>query len=176
LPSTKLRSASFVTLAMLGAVALFTVVAPVAPQVFGVLPTTLVVSPYPLTNPVGGSVSITVTLYPFGSSSPAPAGLDVSFEITSGPNTAPLVTLPTDSSGQVTFTVKDTGGAGVDTFQVSTTAYGGYSSLPYTITWVPSGVPEFPIASLSSLLLIALLLPALFLMGRKFRAVRSPIV
>ena len=39
-----------------------------------------------------------------------------------------------------------------------------------------SGVPEFPIASLSSLLLIALLLPALFLMGRKFRAVRSPIV
>lgn len=40
-----------------------------------------------------------------------------------------------------------------------------------------TGVPEFPITSLSSLLLIALLLPALFLMGRKFRAiVRSPLV
>lgn len=39
-----------------------------------------------------------------------------------------------------------------------------------------SSVPEFPVSALSSLLLIALLLPALLLMGRKFRAVRSPIV
>jgi hypothetical protein len=37
-----------------------------------------------------------------------------------------------------------------------------------------SGVPQFPL-SLSSLLLVALLLPPIFLMGRRFRAVRSPI-
>ena len=39
-----------------------------------------------------------------------------------------------------------------------------------------TGVPEFPLASLSSLLLMAMLLPALLIVGRKFRAMHSPII
>jgi hypothetical protein len=37
---------------------------------------------------------------------------------------------------------------------------------------VSTGVPQFPVASLGPLLLVALALPALLLMGRKFRTLR----
>lgn len=92
--------------------------------------------------------------------------------------TPPFPSLSTFNVGTVylhfTGTVSTASGGSVGTFSVS-------NSYVVCTTLVngqcPSvGVPEFPIASLSSLLLIALLLPAVFLMGRKFRAVQTPLV
>lgn len=64
------------------------------------------------------------------------------------------------------------------TFTGSPVLIEAFDVVSSTVTCTPvSGVAEFPIASLSSLILIALLLPAIFLMGTKFRATaRSPTI
>jgi hypothetical protein len=67
-----------------------------------------------------------------------------------------------------------TSGFSIELVETSQTYTQGGDS--FSVTGCPTGVPQFPIASLSSLMLIALLLPAIFIVSRKFRAIQSPLV
>jgi hypothetical protein len=83
---------------------------------------------------------------------------------------------PTDFDNSPTTDVCGTYTSGFGIVVVETNFVYSPGGDSFNVSGCPTGVPQFPIASLSSLLLIALLLPAIFLMGRKFRAIRSPIV
>lgn len=78
---------------------------------------------------------------------------------------------PTDFTSSPTTSICGTYESGFGIVIVETQTTYAQDGDSFSVTGCPNGVPEFPIASLSFLLLIALLLPALFLMGRKFRAI-----
>ena len=83
-----------------------------APTAF-VLPDTLVLSPATDTNPIGPTVSHTVTAHVTNNGQPL-GGVTVTFVITSGPNSPKTGTGVANGAGDATFTYFDLGGGGTD--------------------------------------------------------------
>jgi hypothetical protein len=153
--------------------------APVLPAVFAQAPLAISTTPEPLSATVGTDIADYATV----SGGDNPTGT-VTFVLYNNPDCmGPALFADTETlvSGAATSEGYTTTAAGTDYWVA--TYNGDAQNLPISSACAaepvairgPNSVPEFPIASLSSLLLIALLLPALFLMGRRFRAIRSPI-
>ena len=138
----------------------------VADLACGVTLTGISLSPSTATNLVGGSHTVTASVYTVPSLNPIP-GVTVTFTVTGGPNSGKTGTAVTDAAGHATFTYSDTGGVGTDTIKASFADSTGLVHDSNTVTKIwqtgGTGVPEFPLGPLA---VIALLAPVLLLLRR----------
>jgi hypothetical protein len=97
-------------------------------------------------------LSHTVTAKLTSPTGASPAGVTVTFTITSGPNAGQSGTGVTDASGEATWTYSNTGGSGTDTIVATA---GQLESNKAFMAWTCNYIPEFP----------SILLPATFIIG-----------
>ncbi len=139
----------------------------VADLACGVTLTGISLSPSSATNPVGGSHTVTASVYTVPALTPIP-GANVTFTVTSGPNAGATGIAVTDAAGHATFTYSDTGGAGTDTISATYTDSTGaiHTSNTAQKTWGAVGAPEF---GAPATLMAAVTLLAVSLLSRKLR-------
>jgi hypothetical protein len=124
-------------------------------------------TPGTATNPIGGTHTVTAFVSNLGT--PVP-GIDVTFNVISGPNSGQTYKGTTNAAGIVTWTYSDTGGAGTDKITGSFTEGSGklHTSPAVEKIWETTCtgstcVPEFPSVALP----IMSVLGIMFLMSRK---------
>lgn len=139
----------------------------VADLACGVTLTGISLAPASATNPVGGTHTVTASVYTIPALNPIP-GVTVTFTVTSGPNAGATLTAVTDTAGHATLTYSDTGGAGTDTITATYVDGTGVTHTSNTVekTWGAIGAPEF---GAPATLIAAAALFAVTLLSRKFR-------